>query len=48
MGTKSLRVVRQLNPEGSFYDNVVSLCDVDAQGNETNCKSSMILETKVH
>jgi hypothetical protein len=47
MGVKTLRMVRQLNADGSYYDDVVRLCDVDAQGNETNCKDSLILETKV-
>ena len=48
IGVKSIRIVHQLNTEGSFYDHVVRLCDVDAQGAETNCKDSLILETKVN
>jgi len=47
MGIKSVRVVRQLNEDGSYYDHVIRLCDVDAQGTETNCQDSLILETKV-
>jgi hypothetical protein len=47
VGVKTVRFIHQLNAEGTFYDHVIRVCDVDAQGNETNCKDSLILETKV-
>jgi hypothetical protein len=46
LGVKSMKVIRQLDQDGSYYDHVVRLCDLDAAGNEANCRETVILKTK--
>ena len=46
LGVKSMKVIRQLDQDGTYYDHVVRLCDLDATGNEVNCKETVILKTK--
>jgi hypothetical protein len=46
LGVKSMKVIRQLDQDGAYYDHVVRLCDLDAAGNEVTCKETVILKTK--
>ena len=46
LGVKSMKVIRQLDQDGTYYDHVVRLCDLDAAGNDVNCKETVILKTK--
>ncbi len=46
LGVKSMKVIRQLDQDSEYYDHVVRLCDLDATGNEVNCKETVILKTK--